>query len=437
MRVESFWAKGFRSLRDVHLDRLGAFNVFYGPNGSGKSNILAAIDAWLQLVTLALDPTVEPLGPTDLREERARGRLALEGPDAPVQPQDFTVGEKRRRMFLEGTLVDVSPEVGRAMIAVELDATVAPRPLLVRVHVEIDRLALEPGDAQLTPAHDEKLEALRSVDLARKLALVPAERMPRNERSGGPPPAGAEPLSWYFRRGQLKDALFAAQNAPSPDTVRALDRFRQLMSGPPLRRPPFRAVEDPHTGRRDLREQLPPPFAGQDISLDLAGLGVAQIYWIVAQAMLSGAAMVAVEEPEAHLHAPTSGLYLRELLKRLVNEKHIDQLFIATHHHEFALADEFFDVSLDASGSTQVARRPRDEAVKHFYEPSPYWDTLRRLVGEGMSPDTVLLLDAEDQPIRARDVLASIEGDRRIADQFVQAATEAFVLSLGKDESQT
>jgi hypothetical protein len=31
-------------------------------------------------------------------------------------------------------------------------------------------------------------------------------------------PEGVEPLSWYFRRGQLKDALFAAQNATSPAT---------------------------------------------------------------------------------------------------------------------------------------------------------------------------------------------------------------------------
>jgi AAA domain, putative AbiEii toxin, Type IV TA system len=435
MRIASFWAKGFRSLRDVHLDDLGPFNVFYGPNGSGKSNILEAIDAWLRLVAIALDPYVEPLSPTDVRGERARGKLALSDSDAPVHPHDFALGSPRPKMFLEGTLTEVSPEIGRARIAVSLNGTVS-RPILSLDELEIDRLPLEPASAQMSPEQIRRREALERVDLAHDFSLIAADRMPRTKQAEQPP-VGKEPLSWYFRRGHLKDALFAAQVAPSSDTVQAFDRFRQLMSGPPLNRPPFRAVEDPHTRLRDLREQLQPPLDGQDISLDLAGLGIAQIYWILAQAMLSGARMVAIEEPEAHLHAPTSGRDLCELLERLVEERYVDQLFIATHHHQFALAEEYFDVSLDATGSTQIERRPRDEAVKHFYEPSPYWDTLRKLVGEGMSPDTVLLLDKAGQPIRARDVLASIEGDRRVADQFVEAATKAFVLSLTEDEQDT
>src|SRR3954468_5486372 len=53
MRIESFWAKGFRSLRDVRLEGLGAFNVFYGPNGAGKSNILEAIRGLLELAAVA------------------------------------------------------------------------------------------------------------------------------------------------------------------------------------------------------------------------------------------------------------------------------------------------------------------------------------------------------------------------------------------------
>ncbi|MGK3965495.1 AAA family ATPase [Sorangium sp. So ce118] len=52
MRIASFWAKGYRSLRDVRVDDLGAFNVFYGPNGSGKSNLLEGLRALFELVTV-------------------------------------------------------------------------------------------------------------------------------------------------------------------------------------------------------------------------------------------------------------------------------------------------------------------------------------------------------------------------------------------------
>ncbi|AGP35086.1 AAA family ATPase [Sorangium cellulosum] len=49
MTIASFWAKGYRSLRDVRVDDLGPFNIFYGPNGSGKSNLLEALRTLFRL----------------------------------------------------------------------------------------------------------------------------------------------------------------------------------------------------------------------------------------------------------------------------------------------------------------------------------------------------------------------------------------------------
>jgi hypothetical protein len=420
MRIESFWAKGFRSLRDVRLDGLGPFNVFYGPNGSGKSNILAAMDVWLRLATIALDSEVEPIAPRDLRAERARGKLALEGSNAPVRLRDFTLSFRSRRMSLEGTLVDVSPDVRRVKISVQLDATIESRPMLMCDFLEIDDIVLERGDVQPKIAYDDKLSALRRVDLVRKLSLVPADRMPRSELAGEPPPVGTEPLSWHFRRGHLKNALFAAQNAPSPDTLRALDRFREIMSGPPLYRPPFRAVEDPHTSLRDLHEQLPPPFEDQDMSLDLAGLGIAQIYWILAQAMLSGADMIAVEEPEAHLHAPTSGRHLRQLLERLVNEKHIEQLFIATHSNLFDLDPKgYWDVSL-WNGATVVERADLTRIDRdHLYEPGPVKHALRKVL-EYMPPEEIAFRRGDGSPISTAEMLQLLQDDDDLAVEFLK-----------------
>ena len=49
MRITKFWARGFRSLRDVTLEPLGPINVFYGPNGVGKSNLLDAIHKFVEV----------------------------------------------------------------------------------------------------------------------------------------------------------------------------------------------------------------------------------------------------------------------------------------------------------------------------------------------------------------------------------------------------
>lgn len=410
MRIASFWAKGFRSLRDVRLDDLGAFNVFYGPNGGGKSNILAAIDAWLRLIPIALEtegmrPLFESLPPQQALE-RMRGERALRDAGAPLQEHDIALHSGRRLITLGGTLVGGSTGM-KAEIEVQLDAR--HKPTLHRM-ATVDGVPLE-HDNQLTEAQRNKLAVLQGVKWERQFSLIAADRMPRVEPPGERPPSDADPISWYFRRGRLKDALFAAQNAPSHETFQALDRFRQLMSGPPLHRPPFRVVEDPHTSLRDLREDLKPPLDGSDISLDLAGLGIAQIYWILGQAMLSGARAVGIEEPEAHLHAPTSGLHLRELLKRLVDEEHVDQLFIATHSNLFDLDPTgYFDVSME-NGETVVAKKPLDAIDQHLYEPGPTLRALEELLSFAPA-DKAMFRRPDGSPITAaemRDMLRAAD----------------------------
>ena len=433
MRIESFWARGFRSLRDVRIDNLGAFNVFYGPNGSGKSNILAAIETWLRLIPIALQTSDDQdeffLKYAHQRPDLVRGRQACLYAGAPVRAHDFALHSPQRRITLGGTLSDLGVGVERAEIELQLDATVPEKPTLHRVLVTVDDIPLE-HDEQVTEIQRGKLSALENVEWERKLSLISADRMPRIEAVGERPPGHVEPLSWYFRRGQLKDALFAAQNATSPITVRALERFREFMMGPPLRRRPFRAVEDPHTGVRDLREWLPPPLDAHDISLDLAGLGIAQIYWILGQAMLSGAAVIGIEEPEAHLHAPTTGRDLRVLLARLVNEKHIDQLFIATHSNLFDLDPTgFFDVRLE-SGETMVTKKPLDAIDQHLYEPGPTLHALEELLTIAPA-DKVMFRRPDGSPVTAIEMVKMLRDADPIALDYLRNLHAAAVDVVG------
>lgn len=434
MRIEAFWAKGYRSLRDVRLDSLGPFNVLYGPNGSGKSNLLAAIRAWLQLIPIAFETELlrtngEPNLPPQQAMERWRGHRALYAEDAPLHPRDFTAGASRKRIKLGGTLVDVSSEIERVTITFEVDADHRARVALL-TDLTIDGLQMEHGE-QLTDAQRARLAAFEKLSIDRKLSAVPADRMPRAETASQRPPDGVDPLAWYFERGQLKDALFAAQNATSASTVRALEKFRSLMQGPPLHRPPFRCVEDPHSGVRDLREWLPPPRDAHDVSLDLAGLGVAQIYWIVAQAMLSRADIITIEEPEAHLHAPTTGRMLREILQRLVSEQHIQQLFIATHSNLFDLDPAgYFDVSLDAEGATVIERRPLRDLDRHFYEPGPTLHALEELMSV-VPADKVMFRRPDGAPVTAAEMAEMLRAADPIALDYLRTLHGATVDVVG------
>jgi hypothetical protein len=332
-------------------------------------------------------------------------------------------------MTLGGTLANEKCQIE---IELYVDVGIPAKPCLDR-HVVVDGLTLDEGP-QYTKAQEEKLTLLQSIAWDREFSLVPADRMPRIEAPAQNPPerppAGAEPVSWYFRRGQLKDALFAAQNTVSTETVRALERFRQFMAGPPLNRRPFRTVEDPHSGIRDVREWLAPPLEQHDISLDFAGLGIAQIYWILGQAMLSGARAVAIEEPEAHLHAPTTGLHLRTLLKRLVDEKHIGQLFIATHSNLFDLDNTgFWDVRVE-NGETFVKKKSLDDIDRHLYEPGPTLHAFEELL-KLSEPERVMFRRPDGTPVSANEMLGLLRAADPIAIEYLQDLHRAAVDVVG------
>lgn len=196
---------------------------------------------------------------------------------------------------------------------------------------------------------------------------------------------------------------------------------------------PLIPVDSRTYGEKQIRFRHP---THGELSLRNLGSGEQQLVLMLAQRVITPFPITHLEEPEAHLHTTLMeklAPILRESVSGNGGTPDVDQLWMATHHHLFAIADAFFDVSLDEQGATNIVRRKRDEAVKHFYEPSPYWDTLRGLVESGLAAETIVSLDDQGNPVTARQILESIHGDRRLADQFVKAATEAFVLSLAKD----
>lgn len=111
------------------------------------------------------------------------------------------------------------------------------------------------------------------------------------------------------------------------------------------------------------------------------GSGEQQMVYMLAQRVITPFPIAQVEEPEAHLHTLRMESLAKALLEAVRGDggtPDVDQLWIATHHHHFALAPEYFDVSL-VDGATVVERKPRAKAAEHFYEPGPIWEALRQL----------------------------------------------------------
>jgi hypothetical protein len=119
-------------------------------------------------------------------------------------------------------------------------------------------------------------------------------------------------------------------------------------------------------GERQVRFKHP---THGELSLRNLGTGEQQVVLMLAQRVITPYPIAHLEEPEAHLHKG-----LMEPLARVLRDSvlgngespNVDQLWLATHHPLFALADSFEDVSLDETGATRVIRRHRNEADVHF-----------------------------------------------------------------------
>lgn len=450
MKIKRFWAREYRSLRDVDLDDLGPFNVFYGPNGSGKSNVLRGITTLLRAAELWAG--YERPG----RSRFARSLVAAGVLSADDRHQGNGSGASRCTLGVEVIAdedpVDLLLSVGRTVhqqVTIELSIDWNDRQpfeagLDVRFDgvaadaVESDAVATEPGAsvraaiARIASGLFWTVGADRALRDER-LSLDPSSPPNRAVEGGADAVVREDAILDALREGRLQTAIFHAKN----DWDRAnRHRFGMLQSiiSETVALPPLDVGRDPATGLIDLRQPLSSAGDEGDISMRSAGLGIEQIVAIVASILFSRCRVVAVEEPEAHLHAPTTGRALRRLLKQLVepegeSPRVVHQLFVATHSNLFDLDPRgYFDVSLQG-GATVIVRKPLHELyAHHLYEPGP----ARILLMEALSQfgDEVVFRTQEGERISTQEMVKRLSEDDAVALEFVRDMHAAALATL-------
>lgn len=425
MKLTKFWARGYRSLRDVTLEALGDYNIFYGPNGAGKSNILDAIQSLFCVMPLAVDATSGT--PEERLTSREAGRRAAQW----ICSDDFTVRQPRRQIVLGAVIEDRETSFGGAsyqgqpVSQITFEVGVQGQrggelALLLR-ELRINDHSLRDAPMQrVSFIPDEAHEALRLLTPASFTHLGVTRSLAVNGAREG---AGPARTVGTIPDGEVIRELFRAKNAPQRELR---DRYELVLDYMVrvLQRGRFDVFMDPATGRLELREVLPEPNPlGLDLPVDRAGHGVVQAFAILVTILLSGAPIVAIEEPEAHLHAPTLGRRLRALLPQLRADGHVQQFFIATHSNLFDLdPGGYFDVSLDPDAhETRVQRKPLvaiDES--HLYEPGPAKHALAQLLRYA-PPEEVVFRRPDQSPITAAEMLVLLQEDAAVAVEFLRS----------------
>ncbi len=392
MRLLQFQVQGYKNFRaPVRLDDLGRFNVIHGDNNVGKSNLLESIGLFFVAIKALRE---EARGGSGIADRYARGvpvnEPATDGRPPRVAVRSFEYlareGYPATEIF---DLRDAQPIVLEARLELDHGAGDPPwlgEPIfasvrLVRgdeeVTVEITRLQRTKDGAELASGAGDKtaIDAAFTLVMDRvgprarvkerlpRFALVRTDRTMLDESLTDPEPrATREPLP-----RALGEILHDAENAMDARRARfktfvaVLEHFRDLV-GPGQWLMRYNTDAD--------RAELVMDSGTERVPLKLMGSSIQQIAALCARLVMTGADILAIEEPELNLRWSTQRA-LRKVLHDIANNSETRiQLFLTSHSAQFEEEPTFYLITRTDKGP-HVQKRPAQEAVLFTQPPGP------------------------------------------------------------------
>ena len=380
MRINSFHIQGFKSLADVKVESLSDINVFYGLNNVGKSNIFQALDLWNQLlpsITLSTDQlegitgaSLFQLGGDNLINLEIS--LHLSGNFDETAIVKIINRENMKSRYPAISYKDLKPDdkpddldkLLQGKITLNSKMQIVTKPGSKEANCQVDLL----GETETGYQVELELE-----DLPQKLPsfhVIRASRRLQAEMRGESKDLGS--ISDY----NLKQALFYAYLSRDLQQKNRLAAIKRILSSSPFNLGDLDIALDRDTDQIDIG------FVRSDgrLPLENMGSGVQQLLLVLGQIFLNDYPIIAIEEPEMNL-SPQYQQYLLVALRKLMQDPAVklDQLFISTHSPYFEFEENFFDVTMDEQGATQVIKLPMEKRSRYFPETRVGEETSSRL----------------------------------------------------------
>lgn len=342
MRLTSFRVQGFKNLlAPIAMEDLGPINLLHGENNVGKSNLLRAIEVFFRLLATVNSGSSVPIEQTLQVTDAELRNLAIRGADlfnyAVPHPVEMTAA-----------LALDDAEIALAGIQPPFDCTRVSLALSLESRgggsVGLLWRSFRFGDQTEIMVKDRKPELEQ---FARRFSRFLLERFlgPR-----GIPHVGVD-----RRPDAAVDALYDASASQDRRQAMQWDRFGEVMGAfrDILGEGRFIAV----LPRGERQARLFYETATMRVPLHALGSGVQSIVALFGHILTSGAAIVAVEEPELNLRWALQER-VRDALRDLVGKEGApSQLFITSHSGAFETRETFY-LMRQGQGGPVVEQRP-------------------------------------------------------------------------------
>lgn len=329
MKIESFHIQGFKSIADLKVDGLSDINIFFGLNDVGKSNILQALALWHTVIT-------------------SRQVLTFREIEEQFSPFIFSFGANKEILISVNLL---------------LENTENPYPLdnkrlnNITTHVVIREREI---NRQVeTPTGVFRQDKVREVSSKwPKLHVIEASRRFQTETR--------QQTSHSLGRithQNLKRALFYAYLSRDLEQKQRLTAIKRILSNSPFNLGEIDIALDPVTEQIDIGFVQ----ANGRLPIENLGSGSQQLLLMLGQVFLNDYPIITLEEPEMNLSPQYQGLLL-STLRQLMQDPAVklNQLFISTHSPYLEFQENFYDVTRDEQGYTQIHRASRESHQSYF-----------------------------------------------------------------------
>lgn len=349
MRIVDFSIQNYRSLRDVSMNDLGNLNILLGKNSSGKSNVLEALSLFFSefAVTGGNTPGLneyfwshnardDPItftvrlqfDPDELDDIFTQAFIVSLGLDRGPPEIDNTVEIKRQLLNVQGTWKTVSISLGGHLL-VQDDA--------LPETITYGETSTDKSPATVTTISKTlqiKIQTSLTAGLRSKFKVLTINRDGR----------GSDRFRATLADPQVQATIWSLDQSLAFSESERYGSFEEAFGKTTGLR------LDPAQSRIMVRKEF------RRTPLELEGGGVQTSANLLGSMLLSPDRnqIIAIEEPESHLHPEMQRNLSREIEKR---SKH-QQIFLATHSPIIVSAIDSKDVWLvkESLGQTQVLK---------------------------------------------------------------------------------